>query len=84
MKVTDYQIVNGQTRSDLVREVKAGIYDGWEILGAPQLAAGGDYWWQAMFKRLDPHEGQVWVKLEGKRGQWMDVESAALARQTAS
>jgi hypothetical protein len=84
MKITDYRIVNAQTRSDLVREVKAGIYDGWEILGVPQRGSDPEFWWQAMVKRFDPHEGKVWVKLEGKRGQWMDPESAAIARQTSS
>lgn len=84
MKIVDYEIVNGTDRQDLVKMVRKGIAEGWEILGTPQLCLGGDYWWQAMVKRFDPHEGKVWLKLEGKRGQWVDPETAALALQSSS
>lgn len=73
MKITDYEIVEGVDRQDLVKRVKVLAVGGWEIIGPPQLAAGGDYWWQAMAKKFDPHEGQVWVKEPGCLGRWENV-----------
>lgn len=73
MKITDYEIIEGTDRQDLVKRVKAAVLAGWEIIGPPQLAAGGDYWWQAMAKKFDPHEGQVWIKEPGSPGRWEKV-----------
>lgn len=80
MKVTDYMIVEGISRSDLVERVRNAIGSDWEILGVPQLAVGGDFWWQAMVRKFDPHAGKVFVRIPGKQGHWMDPEEAALAR----
>jgi hypothetical protein len=73
MEITDYDIIEGGEREELVRRVKAAALQGWEILGIPQRAAGGDYWWQGMAKKFNPHEGEVWVKQRGFPGRWEKV-----------
>lgn len=73
MKITDYDIIEGADRVDLVKRVKAATVAGWEILGTPQLAVGGDYWWQGMAKKFDPHEGEEWIKEPGFAGRWEKV-----------
>jgi hypothetical protein len=79
MKITDYEIIEGTDRQDLVKRVKAAAVAGWETFGQPQLVAGGDIgriWWQAMVKKFDPHAGEVWVKEPGQPGCWEKIEPA--------
>jgi hypothetical protein len=71
MKVTDYRIMQADTRVGLVKLVKEGLAEGWEILGVPQRE--GESWWHAMVKKFDSHEGRVWVKEPGFPGRWEKV-----------
>jgi hypothetical protein len=73
MRITDYEIIDGTDRQDLVKRVKAAALAGWEIIGPPQVALAGDCWWQAMAKKNDPHAGEVWIKDPGFPGRWEKI-----------
>lgn len=73
MKIMDYKLLVAQTAEDLRQDVLALAREGWEVHGPPQLRQVPFEMWQAMVKKFDLHEGQVWVKEPGFPGRWEKV-----------
>jgi hypothetical protein len=70
MKITDYTLVVAESADEMRLAVMAKVADGWEVHGGPLLLQKPVKFWQAMVKKFDPHEGQVWIKEPGFPGRW--------------